>query len=41
VELADFRHVHSHGLFPASVVTDRDFRAIDAYLKTLGNPGKD
>jgi uncharacterized membrane protein len=41
VELADFRGVHSHGLFPASVVTDRDFRAIDAYLKTLGNPGRD
>jgi mono/diheme cytochrome c family protein len=35
VELQDFRHVHAHGLFPASVVTDRDFRAIDAYLKTL------
>jgi mono/diheme cytochrome c family protein len=36
VELRDFRHVHAHGLFPASVVSDRDFAAIDAYLKTLG-----
>jgi mono/diheme cytochrome c family protein len=37
-QLADFRHVHAHGLFPASVVSDRDFRAIDAYLRTLGRP---
>jgi mono/diheme cytochrome c family protein len=36
IELADFRHVHQHGLFPQSVVSDRDFRAIDAYLRTLG-----
>jgi mono/diheme cytochrome c family protein len=35
-DLADFRHVHANGLFPPQVVTDRDFRAIDAYLKTLG-----
>jgi len=33
--LDDFRHVHAHGLFPPTVVTDRDFRAIDAWLKTL------
>jgi mono/diheme cytochrome c family protein len=35
VELADFRHVHGHGLFPPDVVTDRDFAAIDAWLRTL------
>jgi mono/diheme cytochrome c family protein len=35
-ELQDFRGVHGHLLFPASVVSDRDFAAIDAYLKTLG-----
>ncbi len=35
-KLDDFRRVHEHGLFPPSVVTDRDFKAIDAYLKTLG-----
>jgi mono/diheme cytochrome c family protein len=34
-ELEDFRGVHGHGLFPAQVVTDRDFQAIDAYLKSL------
>jgi uncharacterized membrane protein len=34
-ELADFRRVHQHGLFPPAVVTDRDFRAIDAWLQTL------
>jgi uncharacterized membrane protein len=33
--LEDFRRVHGHGLFPARVVTDRDFAAIDAYLRTL------
>jgi uncharacterized membrane protein len=38
VDLAEFRHVHANGLFPPQVVTDRDFRAIDAYLKTLGPP---
>lgn len=37
--VADFRSVHQHGLFPTSVVTDRDFAAIDAYLQTLGPPG--
>jgi hypothetical protein len=35
-ELADFRRVHGHGLFPAAAVSDRDFAAIDAWLKTLG-----
>lgn len=35
VDLADFRRVHAHGLFPPSVVSDRDFRAIDAWLRTL------
>ena len=34
-DLPDFRRVHQHGLFPASVVTDKDFAAIDAWLKTL------
>ena len=35
VELEEFRGVHAHGLFPPAVVTDRDFAAINAYLKTL------
>jgi mono/diheme cytochrome c family protein len=35
-ELEEFRHVHADGLFPPSVVTDRDFAAINAYLATLG-----
>jgi uncharacterized membrane protein len=35
-ELPDFRRVHGHGLFPAQAVRDRDFAAIDAYLRTLG-----
>jgi mono/diheme cytochrome c family protein len=34
----DFRRVHGHGLFPAQAVTDRDFAAIDAWLKTLRPP---
>jgi mono/diheme cytochrome c family protein len=34
-DVADFRRVHGHGLFPAKVVGDRDFAAIDAWLKTL------
>jgi mono/diheme cytochrome c family protein len=34
--LDDFRRVHGHGLFPARAVTDREFAAIDAYLRTLG-----
>jgi mono/diheme cytochrome c family protein len=37
-DVADFRRVHQHGLFPRAVVTDRDFAAVDAWLKTL-NPG--
>ena len=35
VELEEFRGVHAHGLFPPSVVTDKDFAAINAYLKSL------
>jgi uncharacterized membrane protein len=35
VELTEFRHVHEGGVFPASVVTARDFDAINAYLRTL------
>jgi hypothetical protein len=27
--------VHAGGLFPPTVVTDRDFRAINAWLSTL------
>ncbi|MEA2282926.1 MAG: hypothetical protein QOK21_3533 [Solirubrobacteraceae bacterium] len=34
-DLADFRRVHASGLFPPAIVSDRDFAAIDAYLKTL------
>lgn len=34
-DLDDFRRVHRTGLFPPSIVTDADFAAIDAYLKTL------
>lgn len=36
VDLQDFRHVHGHLLFPQRIVSDRDFQAIDAYLRTLG-----
>ncbi|WP_028064159.1 DUF2231 domain-containing protein [Solirubrobacter soli] len=35
VELEEFRGVHGHGLFPPDVVTDRDFAAIEAYLRSL------
>jgi uncharacterized membrane protein len=35
VDLEEFRGVHQHGLFPPAIVTDRDFRAIDAWLRTL------
>jgi hypothetical protein len=38
-EVEEFRRVHAHGLFPPTVVTDRDFAAINAYLQTLGPPG--
>jgi mono/diheme cytochrome c family protein len=34
-ELEQFRHVHGAGLFPPQVVTDRDFQALDAYLRSL------
>ncbi len=33
-DLEDFRRVHAHGLFPPSVVTDKDFAAILAFLRT-------
>ena len=35
-EVEDFRRVHGHGLFPAKAVSDRQFAAIDAWLRTLG-----
>jgi mono/diheme cytochrome c family protein len=35
VELGEFRGVHGHGLFPPAIVSDRDFQAIDAWLRTL------
>ncbi|MCW2983671.1 MAG: hypothetical protein JWR63_1241 [Conexibacter sp.] len=38
-EVADFRRVHGHGLFSPEAVSDREFAAIDAYLKTLGGGG--
>jgi mono/diheme cytochrome c family protein len=38
-ELEEFRGVHGHLLFPATVVTDRDFAAINAYLRTLRGGG--
>jgi uncharacterized membrane protein len=34
-ELGRFRRKHAHGLFPSSVVTDRDFEAVDAWLRSL------
>jgi mono/diheme cytochrome c family protein len=34
-EIDEFREVHGTGLFPAQVVTDRDFQALDAYLRSL------
>jgi uncharacterized membrane protein len=41
-DVEKFRHVHAHGLFPPAVVTDRDFAAINAWLKTLpGGRGED
>jgi len=39
-DVEEFRRVHAHGLFPAAVVSDRDFAAIDAYLQTLGPAGR-
>ena len=35
----EFRSVHGHGLFPATMVSDRDFQAIDAWLRTLKPTG--
>jgi uncharacterized membrane protein len=35
VELEEFRGVHGHGLFPPRAVSDRDFAAINAWLRTL------
>jgi uncharacterized membrane protein len=35
VGLVEFRRVHQHGLFPPSFVSDKDFAAIDAWLRTL------
>ncbi|WP_445152181.1 DUF2231 domain-containing protein [Baekduia sp. Peel2402] len=39
-EVADFRRVHGHGLFSARAVSDGDFAAIDAWLKTLPPTGR-
>ncbi|MEA2194990.1 MAG: hypothetical protein QOG42_1424, partial [Solirubrobacteraceae bacterium] len=39
IELPRFRRKHGDGLFPASVVSDRDLRAIDAWLQTLPRAG--
>ena len=39
-DLADFRRVHGHGLFPPQLVSDRDFAAIDAWLKSLKPAGE-
>jgi uncharacterized membrane protein len=39
-EVGDFRRVHGHGLFPTRVVSDRDFAAIDAWLRTLRPSGR-
>jgi uncharacterized membrane protein len=39
-DVEDFRGVHGHGLFPASVVTDTDFGAINAWLRTLDRTGR-
>jgi uncharacterized membrane protein len=35
VELEEFRGVHGHGLFPPAIVSDRDFHALNAWLRTL------
>jgi mono/diheme cytochrome c family protein len=34
-KLDEFRRVHAGGLFPPSVVSDRDFASINAWLRTL------
>ena len=38
-DIEQYRHVHGNGLFPPNVVTPRMFRAINAYLRSLGAPG--
>jgi mono/diheme cytochrome c family protein len=35
VDLDEFRRAHGAGLFPPTVVTDRDFKAINAWLQSL------
>ena len=37
-DIEEFRHVHGKGLFPPDAVTDRDFGAINAWLRTLKRP---
>lgn len=37
VEIGDFRGAHGAGLFPASVVTDPMFQAVDDWLRTLAD----
>ena len=37
VELEEFRQVHGSGLFPPRIVSDRDFAAVNAYLRSLGS----
>jgi mono/diheme cytochrome c family protein len=39
-DVEEFRRVHAHGLFPPSMVSDRDFAAINAYLRTLPRPAR-
>lgn len=39
-ELGEFRSVHSHGLFPPKVVTDREFGAINDWLVSLGRDAR-
>jgi hypothetical protein len=38
-DVADFRRVHAHGLFPRSLVSGQAFGAIDAWLRTLPRHG--
>jgi hypothetical protein len=37
-DIEEFRGVHGHGLFPPAIVSDRDFAAINAWLRTLPHP---
>ena len=37
--LDDFRRVHGHGLFPQTMVSDRDFQAVNAWLRALPSRG--